>query len=51
MQIEAYLTFGGNCEEALAFYRQCLGGDIVTLKASKARRWTTASCRRRGSRR
>jgi PhnB protein len=31
MQIEAYLTFGGNCEEALAFYRQCLGGEITTL--------------------
>ncbi|MES2939648.1 MAG: VOC family protein [Pseudomonadota bacterium] len=31
MQIEAYLTFGGNCEEALNFYVQCLGGKIEAL--------------------
>lgn len=31
MQIEAYLFFGGNCEEALHFYQKCLGGQIVTL--------------------
>jgi PhnB protein len=31
MQIEAYLTFGGNCEEALNFYTQCLGGKIETM--------------------
>ncbi|HZY18980.1 MAG TPA: VOC family protein [Ramlibacter sp.] len=31
MQIEAYLFFGGNCEEALGFYRQCLGGEVPTL--------------------
>ena len=31
MQIESYLYFGGNCEEALQFYRQCMGGEIVTL--------------------
>lgn len=31
MQIESYLFFGGNCEEALAFYKRCLGGEIVTL--------------------
>ena len=31
MQIETYLTFGGNCEEALAFYKQCLGGEITAL--------------------
>jgi PhnB protein len=31
MQIESYLFFPGTCEEALAFYKQCLGGEIVTL--------------------
>jgi len=31
MQIENYLFFGGNCEEALAFYQQCLGGGPATL--------------------
>ncbi len=31
MLIEAYLTFGGNCEEALNFYKRCLGGEITAL--------------------
>jgi PhnB protein len=31
MQIETYLTFGGECEQALAFYKQSLGGEIVAL--------------------
>lgn len=31
MQIESYLFFAGNCEEALTFYQQCLGGKPVTL--------------------
>lgn len=31
MQIESYLTFAGNCEEALEFYTQCLGGKVVAL--------------------
>ncbi|MBA2675963.1 MAG: VOC family protein [Ramlibacter sp.] len=29
--MEAYLTFGGNCEEALEFYTQCLGGKVTAL--------------------
>ncbi|MBL0421560.1 VOC family protein [Ramlibacter sp. AW1] len=29
--MESYLFFGGNCEEALNFYKQSLGGEIVTL--------------------
>lgn len=29
MQIEAYLHFPGNCEEALKFYAQCLGGGVA----------------------
>ena len=25
-QLNAYLTFNGNCREAMTFYRECLGG-------------------------
>lgn len=32
MQIEPYLTFGGNCEQALEFYAQCLGGKPTFLQ-------------------
>lgn len=31
MQIESYLFFGGNCEEALEFYEQALGGKVADL--------------------
>ena len=31
MRIEPYLSFGGHCEEALAFYARCLDGRIVAL--------------------
>jgi PhnB protein len=27
-QIIPYLTFGGNCREAMSFYKQALGGDL-----------------------
>jgi PhnB protein len=27
-QINAYLTFEGNCRDAMDFYRQCLGGEL-----------------------
>jgi PhnB protein len=27
-QIYAYLTFGGNCREAMTFYKECLGGEL-----------------------
>lgn len=26
--VEPYLTFGGNCEEAIAFYRKALGAEV-----------------------
>lgn len=26
--INAYLTFNGNCREAMTFYQDCLGGDL-----------------------
>jgi len=28
MQIFSYLTFDGNCREAMTFYQQCLGGEL-----------------------
>jgi len=31
MQINAYLTFKGNCAEAFKFYETCLGGKIEAL--------------------
>ena len=27
-RITTYLTFNGNCREAMAFYRDCLGGEL-----------------------
>jgi PhnB protein len=27
-QINTYLTFSGNCREAMAFYKDCLGGEL-----------------------
>lgn len=27
--ISSYLTFNGNCREAMTFYRDCLGGELV----------------------
>ncbi len=31
MQLEPYLFFHGRCEEALNFYKECLGGEITSL--------------------
>jgi PhnB protein len=31
MQIDCYLSFSGNCEEALNFYARCLGGQVSSL--------------------
>jgi PhnB protein len=28
-QINSYLTFSGNCREAMQFYKDCLGGELV----------------------
>ena len=28
-KIYVYLTFNGNCREAMSFYRQCLGGELT----------------------
>lgn len=31
MQLDCYLNFNGNAEEALNFYAQCLGGKVLNL--------------------
>lgn len=31
MQLNAYLNFGGRCEEAFEFYAHCLGGTIEAM--------------------
>jgi PhnB protein len=31
MQLDCYLSFNGNCEEALNFYAKCLGGKINAI--------------------
>ena len=31
MQLSTHLSFNGQCEEALKFYQQCLGGTIQTM--------------------
>ena len=28
-QINSYLTFNGNCREAMNFYKECLGGELT----------------------
>jgi PhnB protein len=28
-QINTYLTFNGNCREAMSFYKDCLGGELT----------------------
>jgi PhnB protein len=35
-QINAYLNFKGNCKEAMTFYQQCLGGELVMQKISES---------------
>lgn len=34
--INGYITFNGNCREAMAFYRECFGGELTfeTVKGS-----------------
>lgn len=28
-KINSYLTFNGNCREAMTFYKECLGGELI----------------------
>lgn len=31
MQVQAYITFGGRCEEALEFYKKSIGAEVTGL--------------------
>jgi PhnB protein len=31
MKLQTYLNYGGNCEQALRFYEQHLGGKITAM--------------------
>ena len=31
MNVQAYLTFGGRCEEALEFYKKTLGAEVTSM--------------------
>ena len=31
MKVQAYIAFGGRCEEAMAFYKMCMGAQVTTL--------------------
>jgi PhnB protein len=33
--LNPYLTFNGQCREAMTFYQQCLGGELVMQKVSE----------------
>ncbi len=35
-QLNPYLTFNGQCREAMTFYQQCLGGELVMQKVSES---------------
>lgn len=35
-QINAYLNFNGRCREAMTFYHECLGGELVLQKVSES---------------
>jgi PhnB protein len=34
--INPYLTFNGNCREAMTFYQECLGGELVFQTVSES---------------
>jgi PhnB protein len=36
MQLISYLTFGGNCGEAMKFYHKCLGGELKLQTIGKS---------------
>lgn len=35
-QINAYMHFNGNCREAMTFYQECLGGELVLLPVGES---------------
>jgi PhnB protein len=36
MQISPYLHFNGKCSEAMKFYKECLGGELVMQKVGES---------------
>jgi PhnB protein len=34
--INSYLTFNGNCREAMTFYKECLGGELLLQTVSES---------------
>jgi len=45
-QINPYLTFSGNCREAMTFYKTCLGGDLILQSVEEspmADQWPAAA--------
>ena len=36
--IHSYLTFNGNCREAMTFYKKCLGGKLILQTVGKSPR-------------
>jgi PhnB protein len=35
-QLNAYLNFNGRCREAMTFYQQCLGGELMMQKIAES---------------
>ena len=35
-QINPYLTFNGNCSEAMTFYKDCFGGKLILQKVAES---------------
>jgi PhnB protein len=35
-KLNPYLNFNGNCKEAMQFYQQCFGGDLMMQKLSES---------------
>jgi|GEM_PF-2649472 len=50
MQVNPYLIFNGNCEEAFKFYEQVLGGKIETMTPYAGGPWSN-KCPRNGAKR
>ena len=38
-QIHSYLTFSGNCREAMTFYKECLGGELSLQTIGDSPMW------------
>lgn len=34
--INSYLRFNGNCEEAMSFYKDCLGGELIMQRVGES---------------